>query len=135
MGKIKRPEDLSSERLKNARLPNPNWDQHSPIFCFKHLQKDYDIPDLQQADQAALVNQLRTLSKLTWQDIKQSGRHGLGTEKIARSSIKVAIPTVITEDVQFLAFRFSGKKPMIGYRSHDVFHLVFLDHDFSVYNH
>jgi len=72
---------------------------------------------------------------MSWAQINQAPRHGLGYEKISHTSIKAAIPPHITEDVNFLAFRFSGKAPMVGYRKQEVFYIVWLDRNFTLYDH
>jgi hypothetical protein len=68
-------------------------------------------------------------------DIKFAPRHGLGTEKIARSSIKAPIPDRVTDDAEFLALRYNGKHPMIGFRDGRIFYVIILDHNFSAYRH
>lgn len=72
---------------------------------------------------------------MSWLEIRNAPRHGLGTEKISRDSLKVIVPASITEDVQFLALRFSGMKPMVGFRRNEIFHVVWLDRAFSLFNH
>jgi len=73
---------------------------------------------------------------LTWKQIRQLPRHGLGTEKIPKSSIKAPIPQFITDDVNdFLAFRYHGKRPMVGYRQKDIFFVLWFDSDFTLYEH
>ena len=73
---------------------------------------------------------------MTWQQIFSADKHGLGAEKIFRKSIKVSIPKHITEDVDyFIALRFCGKAPMVGYRIKDIFRLIWLDRDLTLYNH
>lgn len=62
-------------------------------------------------------------------------RHGLGTEKINQSSIKASKPASVTPDVSFYALRFQGKKAMVGYKSDFIFHVVYLDRDFTLYDH
>jgi hypothetical protein len=59
----------------------------------------------------------------------------LGYEKIAKKSIRATIPTHIKDDVVFIAFRFYGKAPMVGYREDVVFHLLWIDRDFTLYQH
>jgi len=49
--------------------------------------------------------------------------------------MSVAIPASITDDVTIWAIRFAGMNPMVGYKRGDVFHIVWLDHNFSVYEH
>ena len=84
-----------------------------------------------------LIEQLRNLSRLTWIETRNAHKGGLGSEKIPRYRIKKPIPgsPAITEDVEFISFRFAGKNPMIGFRTGAVFRILWLDHDFSVYPH
>jgi hypothetical protein len=59
----------------------------------------------------------------------------MGCEKIARDAIRRPIPPGVTEDVTFLAFRFHGMKPMVGYRVNEMFHIIWFDRDFTLYDH
>ena len=107
----------------------------SPAFCLKYLSGHYCLTKCEQSEQAALAATLHKLCKLTWGDIQQAHRHGAGFETIARHSIKTGIPAAIGEDVRLLAFRFSGKKAMVGFRTGRIFHVVFLDPKFTLYDH
>ena len=110
-------------------------DYDYPIFCFKHLHKDYDLDQCTDSEKKSLMEKLVKLSQLSWIDIQNSPRHGLGTEKIAINAIKPNCPEFITEDVSFLlALRFDGKKPILGHRNKFIFHVLFIDRDFAVYN-
>lgn len=112
-------------------------DNHKhPVFCFRYLHSDFDFSQCDKNELSAFLNQLSKLSKMSWQDIEFSPRHGLGTEKIDRTSIKVPVPSFITEDVSFLlAFRFQGKKPFIAYRNKFICHVIYIDPKFKVYSH
>jgi hypothetical protein len=72
---------------------------------------------------------------MTWSEIIQAPRHGMGFETITRTAIRRPIPTHITEDVTFIAFRFNGLKPMIGYRIEGMFHIIWFDCRFDLYDH
>ena len=61
---------------------------------------------------------------MTWQEIINVPRHGLGHEIIPND-----------ESVNILAFRFSGQKPMVGYRQENVFYIIWLDRNFTLYDH
>jgi hypothetical protein len=130
--------DIPLNQGKQFKIPQkiemPDFDY--PIFCFKHLHKNHDLDKCTDAEKKSLMEKIVKLSQLTWLDIQNADRHGLGTEKIAVSSIKPAIPAFITEDVKFLlALRFDGKKPVLGHRDRFVFHVIFIDRDFTVYKH
>ena len=116
---------------------NINYEDECPIFSFKYLAKDtkYCISNCIDDDKIAFVDQFFKLSHLSWKQIKNNGRHKLGCEKINHSSIKTAIPPNITPDGILLAFRFNGKKPMIGFRDKSIFHIIWFDKDFTLYNH
>lgn len=75
---------------------------------------------------------MKKLCSITWNEAKSSPRHGLGTEKI--KSINEPIPPECKEQ-QMLAFRYNGKKPMIGFKRNSVFEVLYLDTDFTLYSH
>ncbi len=108
----------------------------TPKFCLRHMVPGYSVEDLQTEDKAAFASALFKRAKMTWDELRVAPRHGLGYELIGGDSLKVAIPTsvVVTEEVRIMAFRFRGKAPMVGYKDGDVFRIIWLDHDFSVYN-
>ncbi|MDA3922720.1 MAG: hypothetical protein PF501_18890 [Salinisphaera sp.] len=68
-------------------------------------------------------------------EIQHAPRHGVGTEKIPQHQIKAPLPPLLTEDVTLLALRFDGLRPMVGYRTGIVFRILWLDHNFELYNH
>jgi len=111
--------------------------QHEhPIFCLKYLDRNYySLGACTKEEKAAFADTLDRLSQLTWAEISKSHRHGLGYEKIARKSIRATIPTHVKEDVIFIAFRFYGKAPMVGYREDVIFHILWIDRDFTLYQH
>lgn len=132
--KIKKPKKTKT-RLKVLPSETQSTQQMKPKFSLEFLQNSYCVCRCEKDDRAAFATKLRELSQLTWSQIICSGRHGMGYEKIDRKEIKAPIPRHITDDVNLIAFRFSGKKPMVGYRSLEVFYIVWCDHDFSLYTH
>ena len=132
---------LKRERVKGGRsiLPPahvPDTGTLTPHFAFDEMVVGYCIADCDRDLKAAFADALWSRSKMTWLDITLAPRHGLGSEQIRRGSIKVPIPRTVTEDVDhFLAVRFQGLAPMVGYRVGRVFHVLWLDHTFTVYDH
>ncbi len=114
-----------------------NYDQRPPVFSLERLQPGkYCLSGLDKDNKAMFADAMFRRKGVTWNEIKQQHRHGLGTEKIARSSVKAAIPPFITDEVDdFIAFRYHGKRPMVGYRVKDVFYVLWFDHDFTLYHH
>lgn len=114
---------------------NPLGDREKPLFSFHFLQKGYCITDCNRDEKARFAETLRKLSQLEWMKLKNSQRHGLGCEKISVGAIKEGVPANIPKRDHFLAFRFDGKKPMVGYRENAVFHVLWLDSKFKLYKH
>lgn len=108
-----------------------------PFFSFQYLTcKDYDLDACSREEKVALVSRLVKLSMMTWDEIHASDRHAYGVEKIPRKQLKRTVPSSVTEETSFTVFRFtSNKQPMVGFRTENVFHILFLDPKFSLYEH
>ncbi|MEJ1391693.1 MAG: hypothetical protein RPU34_12500 [Candidatus Sedimenticola sp. (ex Thyasira tokunagai)] len=112
-----------------------DYDMERPRFALQHLQSGYCVQNCTRDEKAALADRMRILSQLTWQQLRNADRHGLGYEKISTGSLNVAIPPALKDDVSFIAFRFKGKAPMVGYKENSTFFIVWLDRDFTLYKH
>lgn len=110
-------------------------DKETPIFCLNLLQSGYCVRDCTQEQQAAFSQKLREMSFLNWEQLRQAGRTGMGYEKLARHSIKPPIPKAATEEVNLIGIRFHDRSRMVGFRVRRLFRVIWLDHDYSVYDH
>lgn len=133
--KINRPDISQGKRVKVNPLTDGSTNHLKPNFSFEHLVGSHSVEACEQEDRASLAVQLCKIGSLTWGDIQRAPKYGLGHEKISHDSIKASIPDVVTPDTALLSFRFNGKKPMVGFRSGQTFFVLFLDRDFSLYNH
>jgi hypothetical protein len=132
MGQIKKQK---RNKLTSTKVSFSTQQEH-PVFCLKYLdRKYYCLSVCTKEEKAAFADTLDRLSQLTWTEISKSSRHGLGYEKIARNSIRATIPKHVEDDVIFIAFRFYGKAPMVGYRKDAIFHILWIDRDFTLYQH
>jgi hypothetical protein len=111
--------------------------QLKPKFCLQHVISDYDIKSNDDKEQkAAFAEQLQTLSSLTWAEIQQSQRHGVGQETIKVSSLIIQLPEHFADSGKVLSFRYKGKLPMIGVRSGETLHILAIARNFSqLYKH
>ncbi|MBR1735378.1 MAG: hypothetical protein IJ730_08110 [Alphaproteobacteria bacterium] len=106
------------------------------VFSFKFMVRDeYSLFSCSQEEKNAFLKTMEKLSQLTWENVMSINRHKLGCEHISQKSIKTPIPSYITPDTQLIAFRFSGKKAMVGFRNRDTFYIIWFDKDFSLYKH
>jgi hypothetical protein len=91
MRKIKSPETKPGKRI-NAPQEISVTDYEHPIFCFRYLHKDYCLNQCTDDEKISLIEQLSRLSGLTWEEIRLAHRHGMGSEKISKDSIKPSKP-------------------------------------------
>ena len=107
-----------------------------PHFSFEHLRDNahFGLSSCDKDQKAALAERLGKLSAMTWAQIKDASRHGLGSEKIARDAIRAPIPPTYKDDY-FLAIRFAGAAPMVGYQDGRAFLVLWLDPKFKLYDH
>lgn len=123
---------------KTVTPPQPlNANKLAPVFSFEFMRPNtgYSVTCCNEEHRAALAAKLFTLSQMTWQEIQNAPRHGLGSEKIARTSLKIALPGRVPEDAELIALRYHAKSPAIGFRDDRVFYILFLDHSFTAYDH
>lgn len=133
---IKKPKKSVKGRRYNYPIPdNTPSIQDRPVFSFHYLQESHCISRCNTEQKLSFVEKMRLLSKLTWNQIRSAPRHGLGSEKIPRDRFLVPIPSYIANDEVFIAFRFYHLAPMIGIRRDQIFHIIWFDKDFNVYNH
>lgn len=142
MDKNKRGIRSSHADNRGPRIGSPgaesrvSTDPQTPIFSLQHLSGEYCLSHCTKEEKAAFADTLHKLGRMTWSEIARAPRQGSGSEIIPRDSIGArTLPAEATEDVQLRAFRFYGKAPMVGYRIDRIFTVLFLDRDFTLYDH
>lgn len=131
---IKRRDSKGSQTRTPTSVAG-STNQEKPIFSLVHLQNGHSLLQCNQQEKAAFADTIFRLSGMTWGEIQKAPRKGLGHETIAHTAIKAPFPDVITPDVSLVAFRCHGLAPMVGFRDGAVFHVVWMDRDFTLYNH
>ncbi len=104
-----------------------------PAFSLKYIQKAYCISECEKEDRLAFLEAMLKRKETSWNTLSSCDYQGLGYEKI-KHGLNVQVPKVAAGKA-IIAFRFSGKKPMVGFRERDIFYVLWLDRDFSVYDH
>jgi hypothetical protein len=135
--RLKKPQSNQGKRIASDERAAIDTFHLPPKFCLRQLRNGYSLVDCEKDEKAAFADRLYELSRLTWAQINQAGRHGQGFEKIDRDAIKGdAVPDSISADVNIIAFRCIGLAPMVGYRSADgVFNILWIDRRFTLYKH
>ncbi|MEM6459236.1 MAG: hypothetical protein AAF710_07570 [Planctomycetota bacterium] len=129
--RIKRP-GKNRGKVKPTEDTSPSPSAEYPSVSLRYLNSSHCISKCSKEDQVLFANRVRLLTQMTWAQINVSHRHGLGYEKI--NQLKDGLPAD-AGDQPALAFRFAGKKPMVGFRYGAVFYVVWFDYDFNLYDH
>lgn len=135
MKKIKKVEVHPGLKLKVSLHKTQYSDIKYPVFCFRHIHNNFNIDDCTDKERKSLLKRLQILSNMTWLEIQFADKHGCGTEKISQSAIRAGIPEHLSKDENLYALRFEGTKSMVGYRTDSIFHIVYVDRDYTLYNH
>ena len=133
--KIKSPKPNVGNLIVPHTSDNITPKQQRPIFSFYKIRRRHCVSKCTKDEKEALIDKIYRISQLTWAEIRRAPKHGLGFEHIETSTLKVEIPNEIKGEVKFIAFRFHDKAPMIGYRERRTFHIIWVDRDFTVYDH
>lgn len=136
-GRFKKSGVNKGKRISALDL-SPDYDSMPILFSLQWSQDHtkYGFSELNQEDKASFSEAIYKRRNISWKELKQMSRHGLGFEKINQNSITAPFPQFLSDDVDhFLAFRYSGKKAMVGYRQKEVFFVLWFDHDFTLYKH
>lgn len=102
------------------------------VFSFSDFGEKSHGFDCDAEEFKSLIKHLKTLSKMTWQEVQNSGRHQLGSEQIKKDQIKEPVPTL--NDFA-LSFRYEAKKCFIGERENQILKIFYIDPSFNIYKH
>ena len=130
--KLKVRESAKSSLILDRSEEEISYMNESPKFSLQHVSPKYCVSKCSPQEKSDFVNAMLKRKDLAWKKLMLMGKHALGYEKI--SHLNVDIPNV-AKDKQLIAFRFSDKKPMVGFRERDVFYILWFDREFEVYKH
>ncbi|HIP47670.1 MAG TPA: hypothetical protein EYG92_01710 [Lutibacter sp.] len=128
----------NSNQIKTTEVAPQVKAFEKPVFSFFNMRNGkYHIDTCSQEQRSSLALKLSKIGQLSWQDLKtKATKSGLGYEFIDKKAIKGDSVDHLSEDIKLMAFRFWTQAPMVGYRcSNGAFHILWLDKDFTLYNH
>lgn len=74
-------------------------------------------------------------AKLTWKELHQHPKHGLGSENLPKRIFKPALALELERD-SYTVFRHQGNLPFAGFRVGDVFHVLWIEAKYNeLYEH
>jgi hypothetical protein len=108
-----------------------------PWFSFEYIcQKDFCMKRCTVEQFKSLSDTLRILSSLEWKTISAAPKGTNGFEMIGSSQLNGTIPPQFKAEKRIMIFRIAGKKGRIaGVRKAEKFFVLFIDRDFTLYDH
>jgi len=131
------PSAKSSIKIKAPETIRESPETKPPIFSFEYhvtIDKRYCIDNCENNAKIALLERLFRLSKYTWSQLRMADRHKIGHEELDPKKCKITVPDGL-KDKNFIAFRFMGLEPVVGFRDERIFNIVWVDPNFELYEH
>jgi hypothetical protein len=122
----------------SAQLPETSHLSSHLKFSFTYLTEDnnYSLDSCTNDEKISLITKLAHYSKMTINQIRNNSKHKAGVEFLSIKFVKDTIPLRFSSDHTDVAIlRFSAMKPMVGFLERDIFYVIWLDRNFTLYKH
>ena len=109
-----------------------------PVFSHRYITGgDYCLKKCSIEQFRSLADKLRILSDLQWSQIDSSPRETNGYEMLPVGQLAERAPAPFDKIERMMVFRFGGKKGgrMAGVKDGEKFFILFIDHNFTFYDH
>ncbi|MCA9834194.1 MAG: hypothetical protein KC435_09625 [Thermomicrobiales bacterium] len=106
-----------------------------PVLCLRHVQRGWGVGELTDAQCREFLVKWEKRAKLTWKQLVQHPRHGLGSELLPSSKFNPSPPQELARD-RYMVFRHEGNLPFTGFRTGDAFHVLWIEKTYNeLYDH
>lgn len=135
MGKKNRrgtpPKD--NPNIKPGPLPdNPGC----PTLSFRLLEKGWGFEDLSPDKAHAFLEKWIKRGNMTWDEIMQAPKHGLGSESLPAKQILPQLPKWMDTNSKLIVLRHFDRLAQVGIRHSDVFEVVWIEPEYNkLYSH
>ena len=126
---IPRQQREKSRIPEKATLINSSDTNNSPVFSFKYASQSHCLLSDWRGDELIeLINAFKTMESLTWNQVMQHS--GLRYKVISNPARK--IPADVSPDVSICEVRICKRKRVLGYRSLNVFRIIWFDREHEI---
>ena len=103
-----------------------NGEHGFPVLCLRHLQGGWELTSLTPKQCQEFLAKWHKRAQLSWLELHQHPKHGLGSELLDRSMFKPRVPEWLERD-RYMVFRHEGNLPFAGFRTGDIFHVLWIE--------
>ncbi len=132
-------------RVKSGGTPPPQPHPepkrvHSPLaVSFRHADPggDFCLSTCDKDEVRQVVDALRRLTTMTWQQVQQSGgkgenKKGLGYTNYPDDALRVARPPAVSRDIPIAGFRASQRMRVFGFHIDYTFYVLWFDREHTI---
>ncbi|WP_257181393.1 hypothetical protein [Corynebacterium cystitidis] len=102
-----------------------------PALSFRHVQKGWGFEELSNGQRLAFLTKWQERCKISWKELSQHKKHGLGSELLPRHVIKPMIPRQFTDVEKFRVYRHEGNHALAGWRGANIFYVIWIEATFN----
>lgn len=105
-------------------------------ISFRFLQDDWGFQQLDEKQLRSFLLKWEKRSRLTWKELSEHRRHGLGKENIPAKKIKPRIPRPFRDVETFQVYRHHENLPVVGWKHQNVFCPIWIEAKYNdLYDH
>ncbi len=129
--RLKQPAESQGARVKAPGDGGTSTQTEHLRFSFRYLNTAC-VDTVDHVELSAFTKRLHVLSTMTWQQVMQAPREGLGHEKIPRAQVTVPI-TASADAEHVLSFRYGDAQRILGRRDGALLHVLWVSHGHEAY--
>lgn len=114
------PDSSVVEELRSSRADYP-------LLSTRFLQKGWGFEELDDSMRAEFLEKWHKRSVLSWKELAQHPKHGLGSEFIPATAIIPRIPRQFKDVEKFRVYRHKGNLPFAGWKDGEVFYVLWIE--------
>lgn len=123
---------------KNAPAPAPPVSDHDthPSISFRFIQNGWGTGQLTDKQRQQLLHKWEQRCAITWKDLGQHPKHGLGSEFLPVAKIKPQIPPQFQGQDRVRVYRHEGNGALAGFKVDSIFYILWIEAKFGdLYDH
>ena len=136
MAKLKPPSHaIKKSKIAAPSTPVQSYDKLKPMFSLSNVIKTYCCikESCNNEEKKHILEKLVELSDLTWQEIKNAPKTGMGFELIPIQQFNVSLPSQYDAEEKLYVFRLTKKMRMAGTRRNENFNILIIDRNHNSY--
>lgn len=126
----------NSKRSEPCTVPESHPDGKYPTLSFRFLQKGWGTEELSEKQCQQLLIKWEKRCGMTWTELSQQPKHGLGSEFLPIGKIKPSVPRNFQDETKVRVYRHESNYPMAGFKVGSTFYIVWIEANYNdLYDH